>query len=134
MSRTWLFEALSRFVVASPARVAGVLLGKRSGTGPAAVRGGSRNALCLQGVSAAFRIPLMAGVVWYLLQWAIYLSFVLEGLWDFLKHSPIRLPSADKRIALFHRAEGPEVAGQLRGEEIGIGYSEVTFHAPSGAP
>jgi hypothetical protein len=46
----------SRFVVAGTARVAGVLLGKRSGSGPAAVRGGSRSALCLQGVSAAFRI------------------------------------------------------------------------------
>ena len=46
----------SRFVVAGAARVAGVLLGKWSGSGPAVVRGGSRNALCLQGVSAAFRI------------------------------------------------------------------------------
>jgi len=46
----------SRFVVAGGERVAGVLLGKRSGSGPAAVRGGSRKALCLKGVSAAFRI------------------------------------------------------------------------------
>ena len=45
-----------RFVVAGAARVAGVLLGKGSGSGPAAVRGGSRNSLCLQGVSAAFRV------------------------------------------------------------------------------
>ena len=51
----------SRFVVAGAARVAGVLLGKRSGSGPAAVRGGSRNALCLQGVSAAFRIRRSLG-------------------------------------------------------------------------
>ena len=43
-------------MVAGAARVAGVLLGKRSGSGPAGVRGGSGNALCLQGVSAAFRI------------------------------------------------------------------------------
>jgi hypothetical protein len=51
----------SRFVVAGTARVAGVLLGKRSGTGPVAVRGGSQNALCLQGVSAAFRIRRSLG-------------------------------------------------------------------------
>ena len=50
-----------RFVVAGAARVAGVLLGKGSGSGPAGVRGGSRNALCLQGVSAAFRIRRSLG-------------------------------------------------------------------------
>ena len=44
----------SRLVAAGAARGAGVLLAKGSGTGPAAVRGGSRNALCLQGVSALF--------------------------------------------------------------------------------
>jgi len=33
-----------------------VLLGKGSGSGPVAVRGGSRMALCLQGFSAGFRI------------------------------------------------------------------------------
>jgi hypothetical protein len=46
----------SGFVGAGAARVAGVLLAKGSGSGLVAVRGGSRNALCLQGVSAAFRI------------------------------------------------------------------------------
>ena len=51
----------SRFVVAGAARVAGVLLGKGSGSGPAGVRGGSRNALCLQGGSAAFRIRRFFG-------------------------------------------------------------------------
>jgi hypothetical protein len=50
-----------RFVVAGAACVAGVLLGKRSGSGPAGVRGGSRIALCLQGVSAAFRIRRSLG-------------------------------------------------------------------------
>ena len=49
------------FVVAGAARVAGVLLGKRSGSGPAGVRGGSRNALCLQGGSAAFRMRRSLG-------------------------------------------------------------------------
>ena len=44
----------SRLVAAGAARGAGVLLAKGSGTGPVAVRGGSRNALCLQGVSALF--------------------------------------------------------------------------------
>jgi hypothetical protein len=51
----------SRFVVAGAARVAGVLLGKGSGSGPAGVRGGSGKALCLQGVSAAFRIRRSLG-------------------------------------------------------------------------
>jgi hypothetical protein len=51
----------SRFVGAGPARMAGVLLGKGSGTGPAGVRGGSRNALCLQGVSALFCIRRSLG-------------------------------------------------------------------------
>jgi len=51
----------SWFVFAGAARGAGVLLGKRSGTGPVAVRGGSRNALCLQGVSAAFRLRRSLG-------------------------------------------------------------------------
>ena len=46
---------------AGAAHVAGVLLGKGSGSGPAGVRGGSRNALCLQGVSAAFRIRRSLG-------------------------------------------------------------------------
>jgi hypothetical protein len=50
-----------RFVVAGAARVPGVLLGKGSGSGPVAVRGGSRNVLCLQGVSAAFRIRRSLG-------------------------------------------------------------------------
>jgi hypothetical protein len=50
-----------RFLVAGEARVAGVLLGKGSGTGPAGVRGGSGNALCLQGFSAAFHIRRALG-------------------------------------------------------------------------
>jgi hypothetical protein len=41
-----------RLVVAGAARGAGLLVRQWSGTGPAGVRGGSRNALCLQGVSA----------------------------------------------------------------------------------
>jgi hypothetical protein len=49
------------FVVAGTARVAGVLLGKGSGSGPAGVRGGSGNALCLQGFYAAFRIRRSLG-------------------------------------------------------------------------
>jgi hypothetical protein len=57
----WCSRRSCRFVVAGAARVAGVLLGKRSGSGPAGVRGGSRNALCLQGVSAAFRIRRSLG-------------------------------------------------------------------------
>src|ERR1035441_7675212 len=50
-----------RLVVAGAARVAGVLLGKGSGSGPAGIRGGSRNALCLQGGSAAFRVRASVG-------------------------------------------------------------------------
>ena len=57
----WCSRRSGRFVVAGAACVAGVLLGKGSGTGPAGVRGGSRNGLCLQGVSAAFRIRRSLG-------------------------------------------------------------------------
>jgi hypothetical protein len=57
----WGSRRSGRFVVAGAARVAGVLLGKRSGSGPGGVRGGSRKALCLQGVSAAFRLRRSLG-------------------------------------------------------------------------
>jgi len=46
----------SRLVVAGAGRGAGLLVAKGSGTGPVGLRGGSRIALCLQGVSALFCI------------------------------------------------------------------------------
>jgi hypothetical protein len=54
-------HTLRQFVVAGAARVAGVLVWKGSGSGPAGVRGGYGNALCLQGVSAGFRIRRSLG-------------------------------------------------------------------------
>ena len=51
----------SGIVVAGAAGATGVPVGKRSGTGLAAVRGGSGNAQCLRGVSAAFRIRRTLG-------------------------------------------------------------------------